>query len=205
MRPRGVRSTARFALLAWLGTGALTAQNVTGSIAGVCSDPSGAVIPGITVVAVNEGTGERFESSTDSAGQYVIRALPIGFYRLSAEAQGFKRFETRGIRVQVNEVARVDITLELGSPVETVTVTSQVVTVDTTTGILKTVVDQKRIEELPLNGRNPLQLVRLVAGTTTDWRTDTTSGTTYPGSARRSVGQRQSRQRQQLHPGRGAE
>lgn len=181
MKSNLVGFAAGLCVLVGLSAGALTAQNVTGSISGVCTDPSGGVIPGMTIAAINEGTGARFETSTDADGQYMIRAVPIGFYRLVAEAQGFKRFETRGIRVQVNEVARVDITLELGSPVETVTVTSQVVTVDTTTGILKTVVDQKRIEELPLNGRNPLQLVRLVAGTATDWRSDTTSGTTYPG------------------------
>ena len=80
---------------------------------------------------------------------------PIGVYSLSAEAQGFKRFETRGVRLQVNEVARVDINLAIGATTETVTVSSEVVTVDTTTAVLKSVVDQKRIEDLPLNGRNP--------------------------------------------------
>jgi len=157
------------------------AQNVTGSVAGVVKDPSGSVVPSITVLAINEGTGARFQTTTDSDGQYTIRAVPIGVYSLTAEAQGFKRFETVGVRLQVNEVARVDITLAIGATTETVTVNSEVVTVDTTTAVLKTVVDQKRIEELPLNGRNPTQLVRLVVGTATDWRADTTSGTTYPG------------------------
>lgn len=163
-------------------TGSLaTAQNVTGSIAGVVRDPSGSVVPSITVLALNEGTGARFQTTTDADGQYTIRAVPIGIYTVSAEASGFKRFENRGIRLQVNEVARVDIGLAIGATTETVTVSSEVVTVDTTSAVLKTVVDQKRIEELPLNGRNPTQLMRLVVGTATDWRADTTSGTTYPG------------------------
>ena len=81
----------------------------------------------------------------------------------------------------MNEIARVDINLAIGATTETVTVASEVVTVDTTTAVLKSVVDQKRIEELPLNGRNPTQLMRLIVGTATDWRADTTSGTTYPG------------------------
>lgn len=156
-------------------------QNVTASIAGVVTDASGAVVPNIPVVATNEGTGARFQSMTDQDGQYAIRAVPIGTYSLSAEAQGFKRFETKGIRVQVNEVARVDISLTVGATTETITVSSQVLTVDTTTAVLKSVVDQKRIEDLPLNGRNPTQLMRLIVGTATDWRADTTSGTTYPG------------------------
>jgi hypothetical protein len=164
-----------------LNVAAAFAQNVTGSIAGVVRDPSSSVVASITVLAVNEGTGARFQAATDSDGQYTIRAVPIGVYSLSAEAPGFKRFETSGVRLQVNEVARVDITLAIGATTETVTVRSEVVTVDTTTAVLKSVVDQKRIEELPLNGRNPAQLMRLIVGTATDWRADTTSGTTYPG------------------------
>jgi hypothetical protein len=161
--------------------GPALAQNVTGSIAGVAKDPSGAVVPSITVTATNEGTGAHFQTTTDQDGQYTIRAVPIGIYSLAAEAQGFKRYETRGIRLQVNEIARVDINLALGAAAEVVTVSSEVVTVDTSTAVLKAVVDQKRIEDLPLNGRNPTQLMRLIVGTATDWRADTTSGTTYPG------------------------
>lgn len=159
----------------------LYSQNVTASIAGAVTDPSGAVIPSVEVVATNEGTSARFQAVTDSNGQYTIRALPIGTYTLTAEAQGFRKYENRHVRVQVNEVARVDIALSVGAATETVTVTAEVVTVDTTSAVLKTVVDQKRIEDLPLNGRNPTQLMRLVVGTATDWRADTTSGTTYPG------------------------
>jgi hypothetical protein len=156
-----------------LGAGMALSQNVTGSIAGVVSDPSGGIVPSITVQAANEGTGARFQTATDSNGQYTIRAVPIGLYSLIAEAPGFKRFETRGVRLQVNEVARVDINLAIGATTETVTVASEIVTVDTTTAVLKSVVDQKRIEDLPLNGRNPTQLMRLVVGTATDWRADT--------------------------------
>jgi len=150
MRATAGRFIAAFAL-SILGAGPLSSQNITGSIAGVVRDPSGSVVPSITVVATNEGTGARFQTSTDTDGQYTIRAVPIGVYSLTAEAQGFKRFETRGVRLQVNEIARVDINLAIGATSETVTVTSEVVTVDTTTAVLKAVVDQKRIEELPLN------------------------------------------------------
>ncbi|MBI4909038.1 MAG: carboxypeptidase regulatory-like domain-containing protein [Acidobacteria bacterium] len=164
-------------------TSALVAlsQNVTASIAGVAKDPSGAAVPSITVIAINEGTSARFQTTTDSDGQYTIRAVPVGVYRLTAEMQGFKRFESGGIRLQVNEVARVDINLAIGTATETVTVSSQALAVDTSSATLKTVVDQKRIEDLPLNGRNPTQLMRLVAGVQIAQGSDVTSGTTYPG------------------------
>ncbi len=168
-------------VLSCLGAGVALAQNVTGSISGVARDPSGAAVPSITVTAVNEGTSARFQTTTDSDGQYTIRAVPIGVYRLTAEAQGFKRFDSPGIRLQVNEIARVDINLAIGTATETVTVTGEAVHLDTTTATLKTVVDQKRIEDLPLNGRNPTQLMRLVAGVQIAQGADVTSGTTYPG------------------------
>jgi Carboxypeptidase regulatory-like domain/TonB-dependent Receptor Plug Domain len=180
MKRTVIRSVAAIALLC-LCSSLASSQNVTGSITGVVRDPSGSVVPSINVVATNEGTGARFQGTADTDGRYTIRALPIGVYSLTAETQGFKRFETRGIRLQVNEFARLDINLAIGATTETVTVSSRVVTVDTTTAVLKSVVDQKRIEDLPLNGRNPTQLMRLIVGTATDWRADTTSGTTYPG------------------------
>ncbi|HUS07586.1 MAG TPA: TonB-dependent receptor plug domain-containing protein, partial [Bryobacteraceae bacterium] len=112
---------------------------------------------------------------------FTLTTLPVGIYNLSATSPGFKRFEAKNIRVQVNEIARVDVPLTVGETAEAVTVASEAVHIDTTTATLKTVVDQKRIEDLPLNGRNPTQLMRLVAGVQIDTRTDVTSGTTYPG------------------------
>src|SRR5262249_40141162 len=120
-------------------------------------------------------------------GTYARRALPVGVYTLTAELRGFKKFETSGVRVQVTEVVRVDVTLTLGEVTETVAVSGLAVTVGTQTPTLKTVVDQQRIVELPLNGRNPTQLMRLIAGVQIDTRTDLTSGTTYPGAQPVSV------------------
>src|ERR1044071_2162330 len=140
------------------------AQNVTGSIVGVVRDPSGAVVPGATIRAINTGTSATFQGTSNTEGQYAIRTIPIGEYKLEAEAAGFKKYETTGIRLQVDEIARMDIPLSVGAATESVTVSSEAVTVDTETATLKNVVDQKRIQELPLNGRNPTQLMRLVVG-----------------------------------------
>ncbi|MBM3813849.1 MAG: hypothetical protein FJW20_19655 [Acidimicrobiia bacterium] len=167
--------------------GSLVAQNVTGTISGLVMDPSGAVVPSVNVTAINTGTSARFQTVSDSTGLYALRLLPAGLYEVTAEVSGFKKYETRGIRLQVNEIARLDITLAVGSTGETITVSSAAVTVDTTTATLKAVVDQKRIAELPLNGRNPTQLMQLIVGVVRDTRSDVTSGTTYPGTQPVSV------------------
>ncbi|MBL8173675.1 MAG: TonB-dependent receptor [Bryobacterales bacterium] len=155
--------------------------DVTGTITGSVLDPTGALIPAAEVAATNTGTNAVFRGVTDANGVYIFRAIPVGAYNVSVQARGFKKTEHRDIRLQVNEIARIDVTLAIGETAETVTVEANVVTVDTTTATLKTVVDKKRIEELPLNGRNPTQLMRLVAGVQADFRADVTSGTTYPG------------------------
>lgn len=163
------------------------AQDVNGSIAGIVRDATGAVVPSATVRATNTGTQARYEGVTDPTGGYIIRSIPVGNYDLQVEAPGFKRYQATGIRLQVNEVARLDVHLEVGGTAEVVNVTAEVTPVDTSSATLKNVVDQKRIEELPLNGRNPTQLMRLVAGVVTDLRADVTSGTTYPGTTPVSV------------------
>ncbi len=155
--------------------------DVTGTITGVVTDQSGAVIAGVPVTATNTGTNASFQTTSNDLGVFTISTLPVGVYNLSAAAPGFKKFEARGIRLQVNEAVRVDMPMAVGETAETVTVTGGAVNVDTTTSTLKTVMDQKRIEDLPLNGRNPTQLMRLVAGVQIDLRTSVTSGTTYPG------------------------
>ena len=178
-----------FRLIAILALIALPAipQNVSGTISGIVHDPSGAVVPLVNITATNTGTSATFQTTTGETGAYTLRTLPVGNYDLTAEVNGFKKYQTKGIRLQVNEIARVDVNLAVGTASETVTVSSQAVVVDTTTATLKAVVDQKRIEELPLNGRNPTQLMQLIVGVVKDTRADVTSGTTYPGSQAVSV------------------
>jgi hypothetical protein len=168
-------------LLAVLHVSPAHGQDVNATITGVVRDATGSVVPNATVRATNTGTDAQFQTITGSDGSYALRSIPVGSYNLQVEATGFKRFEAKGIRLQVNEVARYDAALDVGGTTETVTVTADVTAVDTTTSSLRTVIDQKRIEEMPLNGRNPTQLMRLVAGVVTDFRADVTSGTTYPG------------------------
>jgi Carboxypeptidase regulatory-like domain/TonB-dependent Receptor Plug Domain len=157
------------------------AQTTTGVITGVVRDAGGAVIPGVTVKATHVATNAETTTVSDEVGLYVLRGLPVGRYTVVAELSGFQTAKNTDIVVRVNEDVRLDIALRVGAVNETVTVSGMATTVDTTTGTLKTVVDQDRIESLPLNGRNATQLMQLVAGVLTD-RTDLTSGTTYPGT-----------------------
>jgi outer membrane receptor protein involved in Fe transport len=158
-----------------------TAQTTTGSIVGVVRDSDGGVVPGAAVTATNTATNATFTANSADNGQYVLRGLPVGPYSVTVELTGFQSVKNDGVTVRVNEDVRLDPTLKVGDLTETVTVSGMARTVDTTTSTLKTVVDQQRIETLPLNGRNPTQLLLLVPGVSPDTRTSLTSGATYPG------------------------
>ena len=177
-----MRAMILFAAAAVLAGSAGWAQNVSGSITGVVTDSSGGVVPSAKATARNTGTAAVFTALTSADGVYFLRNLPVGEYDIVVEAGGFQKFEVKDIRLQVNEVSRLDVRLSVGATTETVTVQANAVTVDTTTSTLKAVVDQKRIEELPLNGRNATQLMRLIVGVTNDPGANVTSGTTYPGT-----------------------
>src|SRR5688572_26830691 len=134
------------------------------TIFGSVADGSGAAAPGTRITATNVQTGSERVAVSDTSGNFVISSLPVGTYTVKAELAGFKTFVQEQIQVQVDENRRVNIVLELGPVAESVTVAGEQAQVDTRTGTLREVVDSQRIVELPLNGRNPLQLQLLVAG-----------------------------------------
>lgn len=160
-----------FALLCSLyliGTGpAASAQITSATVLGAVTDTSGAAVPNAKVTATNVATGREYSATTDTRGEYVIPSLPIsGSYQVGIEAQGFEKFVQSGIVLQLNQHARVDVTLKVGSTSETVHVTLEPPLVDTQTSSLGEVVEQERVQELPLNGRNPVTLAATVAGVT---------------------------------------
>lgn len=140
------------------------AQTTTGTIFGVLRDGSGAVIPQAQVTARNVATSLQRVASTDESGTYVISNLPVGQYSLSAEKAGFRRFVQEGISLVVNENARVDIALTVGQVTESITVTAESTGVDTRSSAMGEVVDRTRVQELPLKGRNTMELARVVPG-----------------------------------------
>jgi hypothetical protein len=178
-----MRRTAFLAALAAAAFSApAAAQTTTGGITGVVQDASGGVLPRVTVTATHEATNAETIAVSNDVGLYVLRGLPVGRYAVVAELSGFQTAKNTDIVVRVNEDVRLDIVMKVGAVTEMVTVSGMASTVDTSTGTLKTVVDKERIENLPLNGRNPTQLMTLVAGVLPD-RSDLTSGATYPGTS----------------------
>jgi outer membrane receptor protein involved in Fe transport len=176
-----LRTVSAVLLALWVMVPGAAAQTTTGGVTGVVRDSEGGVVPGATVRATADATGSVTATVSSETGQYVLRGLAPGSYVVEVELAGFQTVRVENVTVRVNEEARLDATLRVGDLTETVTVSGLTSTVDTTSSTLKTVVDQKRIEELPLNGRNPTQLMQLVAGVQTDTRTSLTSGATYPG------------------------
>jgi len=136
----------------------------TGSIFGNVTDPQAALVVGARVTIVNAGTGLTRSVETDASGGYVFPLLPVGTYNLTVEQAGFRKYERKGILLQANENIRVDAGLEVGNVQETVTVEASVAAVDTRSATINTTVDSKRVVELPLNGRNPADLILLAPG-----------------------------------------
>jgi hypothetical protein len=151
------------AILFLLVTNAAWAQFNTAEISGAVKDTSGAVLPGASVTAVHNGTGFRSEQLTDSNGDYLLASLPIGEYTVAVEFQGFRR-TTRSIVLTIGQKARLDFALEVGALLEEVTVTTD----NTSAPLLQTenaevsdVIENARIVNLPLNGRQFLDLALL--------------------------------------------
>jgi hypothetical protein len=140
------------------------AQETTGSIRGTVLDPSGGIIQGASVSATQDETGLVRNSTTDARGSYVFVALPVGHYRLEAEASGFQRFAQRGITLDVNQNATVTIQVAVGTVTQQTEVRANVPLVETTVTSLGKTVDGRDVLDLPLNGRNFSQLGLLQPG-----------------------------------------
>jgi len=137
-----------------------------GSFSGTVSDKTGSVIPGATVTITSEGTGVARESKTDTSGYYVIPLLPVAQYTLKANAAGFQPAEEKDVRLQVNESREVNFTLAPASVSQSVEVSATQVAVETSNPTLGQVITSQQVAELPLNGRDFVQLATLTPGTT---------------------------------------
>ncbi|HXG92081.1 MAG TPA: carboxypeptidase-like regulatory domain-containing protein [Blastocatellia bacterium] len=141
------------------------AQATRGSLTGLVSDINKAAIAGATVTLKNISTGEELRTSTNSQGVFVFPSLLPGTYSATVEASGFKRTEVTEIVIEVSQQAKVDITLEVGTVNEQVTVTSEAQEViNTTSPVLSKTINAKQVQDLPLLSRNPIDLARLQPG-----------------------------------------
>ena len=139
-------------------------QNGLSRISGSITDPSGAVIAAAQVTARNEATGIVYTQKTTDAGLYSFPSLPLGPYSVTVEATGFKKYSKSGNVLEVGTPLTVNVALEVGASTDTVSVEASAEALETSNASIGNVVTQKAIQDLPLNGRNPLSLIVLEPG-----------------------------------------
>src|SRR5215204_322059 len=140
------------------------AQQETATLSGTVKDDSGATIAGANIVITNLRTNIRAQTRTDEAGFYIVPSLRPGEYSVTAERTGFTTTVRTGVTLQVAQVARIDLTLATGQLTDTVEVVGAVSLLDSQTSSRGLVIDQKKIVDLPLNGRDYNQLALLSPG-----------------------------------------
>src|SRR5580700_1532404 len=139
----------------------LSAQTTYGSVAGLVADSSGAAISGAEVTLTNTGTAEKRVQQTGSDGLYSFVNLLPGTYRIDVEKPGFKRVARPDVVVEVGQSVRIDLTLQVGEVTQTVEVTGETPQLQADTSSLGQVVEERKANELPLNGRNVFNLISL--------------------------------------------
>jgi hypothetical protein len=154
------------ALMALLAQVSARAQVATASINGTVVDSSGAVIPGVTITAVQTATNYTLSVISKETGMFILPSLPVGPYKIVAEKSGFGRYEQSGIVLTVGQVAVLQIALVVGAQTQSVTVTAEAPAVASTEATIQNVVEQEVVSDLPLNGRNPATLMFTAPGVT---------------------------------------
>ena len=162
------------AVLLLLANAPVSAQTVTATIQGQITDPSGAAIPRATVTATNSGTGLTRSALTSDVGTYQIAGLPVGDYMIAVEQHGFRK-ATRRMTLQIGDSAVADFKMDVGAADQEVSVTDETEGVEPGRTTVSMVVDERQIENLPVNGRQFIDFALLAPGVTVG---DTTSGST---------------------------
>jgi len=157
------RSTFLLLTVVVLGLAPVFGQ-ATAGIRGTVSDPTGAVVPGVKVTATEVNTGFARTVTTNGTGVYTLTLIPVGTYSLTVEAKGFKTFQQTHIELSTNQILGLNVALQLGGVAQKVQVTGGVPLVNTQTSDVSTLINSQQISQLPLNGRNPIQLATLTTG-----------------------------------------
>src|SRR5262249_12944101 len=156
-----------FALALMLLTGIVGwSQDTRGSIVGRITDPSGAVVPSATVVVTNPETGVKITATTNVDGIYRVALLPPGKYQIDVSARGFKKAVRNDVEVRVADRLDINIGLEIGAAEQSVTVVTETPLLNAESASLGTVIDSKRVADLPVSYGNPFLLIGLTAGVT---------------------------------------
>ena len=155
---------SRFAFVLLAAALSCPAQTVTSAIVGTVTDPSSAVVPGVSIVVTNVDTGIRSSTTTDSVGNYTVGQLPPGNYEVTGEIAGFKKFVRPNVTLEMTRQLRIDVQLETGSTTESVNVEASTPLIETETGQLSTTISTRELTALPSIGRNPQDFRLLVPG-----------------------------------------
>lgn len=150
--------------LALLGQPAVHGQDATGRVTGIIFDQSGATIADAHVTVMNVATHISRETNSDATGFYQVLALPIGYYTVTVERQGFRSATTAQSKLEINQTLKIDVKLEVGTANETITVESTTGEVETINPTLGSTVSDRTVQDMPLNGRNALDLALLQPG-----------------------------------------
>ncbi len=161
-----IRNTAAMLVCCVVTAGALMAQSYYGGLRGIVTDQNGGTVANAKVTLLDEGTGEQRSAITNSTGEYVFSEVPPATYTVVSEAQGFKKFEQKGIIVGTQQQITVDVKLEVGQVSESVQVTEQVPLIENSDASQGQVIDNQQLVNLPNLGRNPFMLSKLVQNVT---------------------------------------
>src|SRR5712664_1391121 len=163
---RGISQLLLLAIL-FIGSSVVAIGQSSAALSGTVTDPSGADIPNAKVVAANQATGVASVTQTDAVGSYLFPALPIGVYRIEVRCSGFQTASLANLKLDVATAVTQNAQLKLGVATETLEITADAATVDTATTSIGQVINDKAVQEIPLNGRHFTDLSLLTPGTVT--------------------------------------
>jgi hypothetical protein len=163
----GVRRLALISLIVLAAIGTLRAQSGMATITGVVTDPTGASIPDVKITVQDPATGFIRTTNTNVSGIYALPGLRPAIYDIEAAAQGFQKYSQKGFRLEVSQVARLDLQLQVGGVAEQIEVRGTAQLMETEHSSIGAVIDKQKVIDLPLNGRNFVQLALLVPGVNT--------------------------------------
>ena len=155
---------SRTVLIASLITLSASAQTFRGSIAGSIVDASGAAVPEVTVVAINQGTGLTRQVVASAAGDFAMPDLPLGLYNVTVTKTGFGTQKIDGVEVAVSRTSNLAIKLTVAQQATTIEVSAAAATIETTSSTLASVVGPRMVQDLPMNGRDFRQMLKLSPG-----------------------------------------
>src|SRR5271156_3787483 len=140
----------------------------TGNFSGNVADKAGSAIPGAAIIATSQGTGQQRDTKADASGHYLLPLLPVGTYTVHVDASGFQSAESKDLRLQVDEARELDFSLVPATVVTTVAVSGDAVAVESANPSLGQVITSQEVSQLPLNGRDFVQLATLTSGATAE-------------------------------------